>query len=99
MIKRLNILRNQLYDFNHQDIKLRWEMFRNQVDETYIIEYAIADKSNKHLSTYKSGTHMTKFRVPRENCLSTIRFVHTNITKEPLCCISSPSFPSFLLFA
>jgi hypothetical protein len=29
MIKRLNILRKQLYDFNHQDIKLRWEMFIN----------------------------------------------------------------------
>jgi hypothetical protein len=29
MIKRLNILRKQLYDFNHQDIKLRWEMFLN----------------------------------------------------------------------
>jgi hypothetical protein len=47
MIKRLNILRKQLYDFNHQDIKLRWEMFLNQVDEIYIIEYAIADRSNK----------------------------------------------------
>jgi hypothetical protein len=38
MIKRLNILRKQLYDFNHQDIKFRWEMFLNQVDEIYIIE-------------------------------------------------------------
>jgi hypothetical protein len=47
MIKRLNILREQLYDFNHQDIKLRWEMFLNQVDEIYIIEYAIADRSDK----------------------------------------------------
>jgi hypothetical protein len=42
MIKRLNILRTQLYDFNHQDIKLRWEMFLNRVDEIYIIKYAIA---------------------------------------------------------
>jgi hypothetical protein len=47
MKKRLNILRKQLYDFNHQDIKLRWEMFINTVDEIYIIEYAIADRSNK----------------------------------------------------
>jgi hypothetical protein len=47
MIKRLNILRKQLYDFNHQDIKLRWEMFHNRVDEISIIEYAIADRSNK----------------------------------------------------
>jgi hypothetical protein len=29
MIKRLNILRKQLYDFDHQDIKLSWEMFLN----------------------------------------------------------------------
>jgi hypothetical protein len=29
MIKRLNILRKQLYEFNHQDIKLRLEMFIN----------------------------------------------------------------------
>jgi hypothetical protein len=27
---------------------------------------------------------MTKFRVPWENCQSTIRFMHTNITNEPL---------------
>jgi hypothetical protein len=27
----------------------------------------------------------------RENCLNTIRFLHTNITNEPLCCISSLS--------
>jgi hypothetical protein len=27
---------------------------------------------------------MTKFRAPRENCLSTIRFLHINITNEPL---------------
>jgi hypothetical protein len=47
MIKCLNILRKQLYDFNHQDIMLRWEMFLNQVDEIYIIEYAIADRSDK----------------------------------------------------
>jgi hypothetical protein len=45
MIKGLNILRKQLYEFNHQDIKLRWEMFLNRVDEIYIIEYAIADRS------------------------------------------------------
>jgi hypothetical protein len=57
MIKRLNILRKQLYDFNHQDIKLRWEMFINQVDEIYIIEYAIADRSDKlplHLKIWDS---------------------------------------------
>jgi hypothetical protein len=47
MIKRLNILRKQLYDFNHQYIKLRWEMFINRVDEIYIIEYGIADRSDK----------------------------------------------------
>jgi hypothetical protein len=57
MIKRLNILRKQLYDFSHQDIKLRWEMFLNRVDEIYIIEYAIADRSNKlplHLKIWDS---------------------------------------------
>jgi hypothetical protein len=47
MIKHLNILRKQLYDFNHQDIKLRWEIVLNRVDEIYIIEYAIADRSDK----------------------------------------------------
>jgi hypothetical protein len=46
-IKRLNILKKQLYDFNHQDIKLRWEMYLNWVDEIYVIEYAIADRSDK----------------------------------------------------
>jgi hypothetical protein len=57
MIKRLNILRKQLYDFNRHDIKLRWEMFLNRVDEIYIIEYAIADRSNKlplHLKIWDS---------------------------------------------
>jgi hypothetical protein len=57
MIKRLNILRNQLYDFNHKDIKLRWEMFLIQVDEIYIIKYAIADRSDKlplHLQIWDS---------------------------------------------
>jgi hypothetical protein len=57
MIKRFNILRKQLHDFNHQDIKLRWEMFLYQVDEIYIIEYAIADRSNKlplHLKIWDS---------------------------------------------
>jgi hypothetical protein len=46
-IKRLSILRKQLYDFNHQDIKLRWEMFINRVDEIYVIEYAIADRNDR----------------------------------------------------
>jgi hypothetical protein len=57
VIKRLNILRKQLYDFNHQEIKLRWEMFLNRVDEIYIIEYAIADRSDKlplHLKIWDS---------------------------------------------
>jgi hypothetical protein len=57
MTKRLNILRKQVYDFNHQDIKLRWEMFLDQVDNIYIIKYAIADRSNKlplHLKIWDS---------------------------------------------
>jgi hypothetical protein len=61
MIKCLNILRKQLYDFNHQDIKLRWEMFLNQVDEIYIIEYAIADRSDKlplHLKIWDSHDYV-----------------------------------------
>jgi hypothetical protein len=56
-IKRLSILRKQLYDFNHQDIKLRWEMFINRVDEIYVIEYAIADRNDKlplHLKIWDS---------------------------------------------
>jgi hypothetical protein len=58
MIKLLNILRKQLYDFNHQDIKFRWEMFINWVDEIYIIEYAIAGRSDKlplHLKIWDSN--------------------------------------------
>jgi hypothetical protein len=50
-------LRKQLYDFNHQDIKLRWEMFINRVDEIYVIEYAIADRNDKlplHLKIWDS---------------------------------------------
>jgi hypothetical protein len=31
-------------------------------------------------------------RLPLEYCQSAICFLHTNITKEPLCCISSSSF-------
>jgi hypothetical protein len=57
MIKLLNILRKQLYDFNHQDIKLRSEIFLNRVDDIYIIEYAIADRSDKlplHLQIWDS---------------------------------------------
>jgi hypothetical protein len=53
-IKRLSILRKQLYDFNHQDIKLR---LINRVDEIYVIEYAIADRSDKlplHLKIWDS---------------------------------------------
>jgi hypothetical protein len=46
-IKRLSILRKTLYDFNHQDIKLRWEMFINRVDDIYVIEYGIADRNDK----------------------------------------------------
>jgi hypothetical protein len=56
-IKRLSILRKQLFDFNHQDIKLRWEMFINRVDEIYVIEYAIADRNDKlllHLKIWDS---------------------------------------------
>jgi hypothetical protein len=47
MIKHLNIVRKQLYDFYHQYIKLRWEIFQNRVDETFTIKYAIADRSDK----------------------------------------------------
>jgi hypothetical protein len=45
------------YDFNHQDIKLRWEMFINRVDEIYVIEYVIADRNDKlplHLKIWDS---------------------------------------------
>jgi hypothetical protein len=57
MINRLHVLGKQLYDFNHQDIKLRWEMFINRVDEIYIMEYAIADRSDElplHLKIWDS---------------------------------------------
>jgi hypothetical protein len=61
MIERINILRKQLYDFNHQDIKLRWEMFLNRVDAIYIIKYAIADRSDKlplHLKIWESHDYV-----------------------------------------
>jgi hypothetical protein len=41
-------------------------------------------------SKYTKKTNISY--VSREDCQSTIRFMHTNITNEPLCCISSPSF-------
>ena len=41
-------MRNQRYEFRHQDSKHRWEMFIYREDEIYVIEYEIADRNDKH---------------------------------------------------
>jgi hypothetical protein len=74
-----------LYDCNHQDVKLRWEMFLNRVDEIYIIEYAIADRSDKlslHLKIWDS--HDKVQGSPRELSKYQTLHMHTNITNIPL---------------
>ena len=45
--KKLSILRRLIYQFNHKDEKLRWNMFLETVDYTYVIEYAIADRNGR----------------------------------------------------
>ena len=45
--KKLSILRRLIYQFNHKDEKLRWNMFLEAVDHTYVIEYAIADRNGR----------------------------------------------------
>ena len=47
LIKKLSILRRLIYQFNHRDEKLRWNMFLEVVDRTYTIEYAIADRNGR----------------------------------------------------
>jgi hypothetical protein len=39
-------------------------------------------KLKPHLKTMAASACMTKLRDPREDCQSTIRFMHTNITNE-----------------
>ena len=45
--KKLSILRRLIYQFNHKDEKLRWNMFLEAVDRVYTIEYAIADRNGR----------------------------------------------------
>jgi hypothetical protein len=51
------VKREREREMHYYYIKLRWEMFLNRVDEIYIIEYAIADRSDKlplHLKIWDS---------------------------------------------
>jgi hypothetical protein len=64
-----------------------WTLFPLPTSSSLVLHFSSLAFSNV---CHQIGTHMTKFRVPLENGKSTIRFVHTNITNEPLFCISSP---------
>jgi hypothetical protein len=55
-MKKLNILRKCMYDAVHAEAVLRWEDVLKSVENMYIIEYAIADKSGcilKHLKNWE----------------------------------------------
>ena len=45
--KKLSILRRLIYQFNHRDEKLRWNMYLEAVDRVYTLEYAIADRNGR----------------------------------------------------
>ena len=47
--KKLSILRRSIYQKNHKDEKLRWEMFLDIVEKVYVAEYAIADRNGRVL--------------------------------------------------
>jgi hypothetical protein len=44
-LKRLNILRRYVYSCVHEKTMPRWEEVLHQIDQAYILEYAIADKA------------------------------------------------------
>jgi hypothetical protein len=55
-LKQLNILRKCMYDAVHAQVILKWEEVLKSVDNMYIIEYAIAEKSDqiaKHLKNWE----------------------------------------------
>ena len=47
--KKLSILRRSIYQKNHKDEKLRWQMYLDTVERVYIAEYAIADRNGRVL--------------------------------------------------
>ena len=51
--KKLSILRRSIYQKNHKDEKLRWEMFLDTVERVYVAEYAIADRNGRVLQHLK----------------------------------------------
>ena len=52
-LKKLNILRKCIYDHNHRDEEIVWEMVLHRIDRIYTIEYCIADRNNKLASHLK----------------------------------------------
>jgi hypothetical protein len=44
-LKRLNILRRYVYSCVHAKAMPRWEEVLHQIDQAYMLEYAIADKA------------------------------------------------------
>ena len=47
--KKLGILRRSIYQNNHKDVKLRWQMYLDIVERVYVAEYAIADRNGRVL--------------------------------------------------
>jgi hypothetical protein len=44
-LKRLNILRRYVYSCVHAKVMPRWEEVLHQIDQAYVLEYAMADKA------------------------------------------------------
>ena len=51
--KKLSILRRSIYQKNHKDEKLRWQMFLDTIERVYVAEYAIADRNGRVLQHLK----------------------------------------------
>ena len=51
---KINILRKCIYDAVHAETILRWEDVLCAVERLYVIEYAIADKTDTMLKHFKS---------------------------------------------
>jgi hypothetical protein len=44
LLKRLSICRKYLYDCIHAGCHPKWDEVLNQIDQVYVLEYAVADK-------------------------------------------------------
>ena len=49
ILKKLNILRRAMHNFNHKDEILRWGTYLEMIENIYTIEYAIADRNDRVL--------------------------------------------------